>query len=115
MTQRRDPTDHLPLHPWDFRILLVLLNGPSYGTSIVAEIEAHESGGRRIYPANLFRRIRDLLADGLLEESPSPEGTDPRRTYVCLTPLGHAVAVAEGGRLRALVEEADRRALPSSP
>lgn len=113
MTIPSDPIRHLPLHPLDFRILLALLGGPSYGTRIVEEIEAREGPGKRIYPANLFRRIRDLLADGILEEAPSPEDADPRRTYVRLTALGHAVAVAEGARLRELVAEADRLALPS--
>lgn len=113
MGMQPDVASHLPLHPLDFRILLALLDGPSYGTRIVGEIEAREGGRQRIYPANLFRRIRDLLAKGILEESPSPEGADPRRTYVRLTSLGRGVAVAEGRRLRELVAEAERLALPS--
>jgi DNA-binding PadR family transcriptional regulator len=113
MTQHRKATEHLPLHPLDFRVLLALFNGPSYGTRIVEDIEAREGKRSRIYPANLFRRIRDLLAKGILEESPAPGGADPRRTYIRLTDLGHAVAVAEGGRLRELVAEADHLTLPS--
>ncbi|MEJ2204390.1 MAG: helix-turn-helix transcriptional regulator [Gemmatimonadota bacterium] len=113
MSDRGDEVAYLPLHPLDFRILLALLNGPSYGTRIVNEIEARESTRMRIYPANLFRRIRDLLAKGILEEAPAPAGADPRRTYVRLTGLGRAVAVAEGRRLRELLAEADRLALPS--
>lgn len=102
--------DHLPLHPLEFRILLALLDGPSYGTRIVQAIEAREPiggrGARKLYPANLYRRIRGLLADGLLEEAPAPSGSDPRRTYVRLTELGRAVAGAEARRLHALVTEA---------
>ena len=113
MTMPANVRRHLPLNPLDFRILLALLNGASYGTRIVEEIEAREGGRMRIYPANLFRRIRGLVAKGLLVEVPSPEGADPRRTYVSLTSLGRAVAVAEGGRLRELVAESDRMALPS--
>lgn len=60
-----------------------------------------------LYPANLFRRIRDLLGRGALEETAAPEGSDPRRTYVRLTELGRAVARAEARRLHALVSEAD--------
>lgn len=104
----REARDFLPLHPLDLRILLSLLNGANYGTRIVEEVEAREGGRSRIYPANLFRRIRDLLGKGLIEEAEAPQGADPRRTYVCLTQLGRAVASAEAGRLRELVAEVDR-------
>ena len=108
---RRSAHDHLPLHPLEFRILLALFEGPSYGTRIVESIEASDRSGKTLYPANLFRRIRDLLSDGLVEEAPSPEGADPRRTYVRLTSAGRAVARAEARRLRALVSEAERHDL----
>lgn len=107
MTHDADPTGFLPLHPLEFRILLALLEGPSWGTAIVQEIEEREGGRMALYPANLYRRIRDLLARGLLEESPSPEGADPRRTYVRLTEMGRAVARAEADRLRDLVRDAE--------
>jgi DNA-binding PadR family transcriptional regulator len=104
---------HLPLHPLEFRILLALLDGPSYGTRIVEEIEEREVGRTKIYPANLFRRIRDLLSRELLEECPAPTDADPRRTYVRLTRTGHVVARAEAERLRELLAEAiDHELLP---
>lgn len=107
--------DHLSLHLLDLRILMALANGPSYGTRIVEEVEAREGGRLRLYPANLYRRIRDLVGRELLEEAPSPEGADPRRTYVRLTPLGRDVARAEATRLRELVDDAARlRLLPES-
>jgi len=114
---KTDPTvrRHLPLHPLEFRILLALLEGPSYGTRIVEEIEEREGGrGRtKIYPANLFRRIRDLLSRDLLRECAAPADADPRRTYVRLTRTGRAVARAEAERLRELVTEAiDHELLP---
>ncbi|HUF75770.1 MAG TPA: helix-turn-helix transcriptional regulator [Longimicrobiales bacterium] len=95
----------LPLHPHDFRILMALAEGPSYGTEIVRGIEAAE-GGAKLYPANLFRRVRDLLQRGLLEECRAPADADPRRTYVRLTGRGRQVAQAEASRLRDLVREA---------
>lgn len=105
--------DFLPLHPLEFRILLTLTDGPSYGTRIVEEIEAREAGRTKIYPANLFRRIRDLLGRELLEECTAPADADPRRTYVRLTRMGRAVALAEAERLRGLVAEAvDHELLP---
>ncbi len=108
---RRAAQDHLPLHPLAFRILLALMDGPSYGTRIVDEVERAEGTVRTIYPANLFRRIRDLLSDGLIEEAESPSGADPRRSYVRLTRMGRAVARAEALRLRALVRDAERHDL----
>jgi DNA-binding MarR family transcriptional regulator len=106
MADGREAREFLPLHPLEFRILLTLLREPSYGTRIVQEIESRERV-MKIYPANLFRRIRDLLARGVLEEAPAPEDADPRRTYVRLTALGRAVARAEARRLQALVSDAD--------
>jgi len=99
------------LHPLELRILLALLDGPSYGTRIVQEIEAREGSQRKIYPANLYRRIRDLLGRGLLEETESPEGADPRRTYLQVTSRGRTVAQVEACRLQDLVREAARHRL----
>lgn len=101
----------LPLHPLEFRILMALLEGPSYGTLIVREIEAREQGRLKIYPANLFRRIRGLLGRRLVEECAAPPDADPRRTYLRLTETGQAVARAEAERLRELVAEATRHDL----
>lgn len=112
-TTDREIRRHLPLHPLEFRILMALIEGPSYGTRIVEEIEEREAGRTKIYPANLFRRVRDLLARELLEECAAPEGADRRRTYVRLTRTGLAVAEAEAARLRELVADAlDHRLLP---
>ncbi|MGD2067466.1 MAG: helix-turn-helix transcriptional regulator [Gemmatimonadota bacterium] len=101
-----EPNDFLPLHPLELRILMALADGPSYGTRIVREIEAREASRMKLYPANLFRRIRDLLGNGLLETCETPEGADPRRTYLRLTGLGRSVARAEASRLRELVRDA---------
>lgn len=103
--------DYLPLHPLQFRILMSLLDGPSYGTQIVEEIETRERGGTKIYPANLYRRIRDLLSDGLIEDASAPPDADPRRSYVRITRLGQSVAKAEARRLRDLVGDAARHRL----
>lgn len=103
--------EHLPLHPVDFRILMALLDGPSYGTRIVQEIEHREGGWRKLYPANLYRRVRDLVSKELIEECSGPSDADPRRTYVCLSELGRAVASAEARRLRRLMADASRYGL----
>lgn len=110
----RDPLSFLPLHPLELRILLVLLDGPGHGYRIVKEIEARDGAWTRIYPANLYRRIRRLLDDGLLSEVDRPQGdeeSDGRRTYFEVTALGRDVARAEAARLRELVADAAARDL----
>jgi len=106
--QAPDPRNYLPLHPLEFRILLVLLDGPAHGYRIVKEIESRERELPSIYPGNLYRRIRDLVAKGLLEETDPPRDldADPRRKYFQPTGLGEAVARVEGARLESLVREA---------
>ncbi len=115
MTQPRRAQDFLPLHPVEFRILLTLLDGATFGTRIVEQIEASPSARRKLYPANLYRRIRNLMSAGLIEDAPAPKRADPRRSYLRLTPMGRAVAKAEAHRLRDLVADATRhRLLPES-
>ncbi len=102
-------SESLPLHPLEFRILLVLLeSGPSHGYPIVKAIEAREAGRMRIYPANLYRRIRELLSRGWIAEVSPPDGeaVDPRRSYVAVTPEGRDVARAEAARLQELLRDA---------
>ncbi len=103
------PTDFLPLHPLELRILLTVIDTPAHAYRIVKEIEAAEGHRFKLYPANLYRRIRDLAANGFLEEVESPEGEDgferPRTTFAA-TPLGRDVARAEVTRLEELLRNA---------
>jgi DNA-binding PadR family transcriptional regulator len=94
----------LPLHPLEFRILLALLDGPRHGYEIVRGIEA-EGGHGRLYPANLYRRIRDLLASELIEEVEVEAAADRRRRYLRATRLGRNVARLEARRLKQLVQD----------
>jgi DNA-binding PadR family transcriptional regulator len=105
------PDDFLPLHPDAFRILLVLEGGASHGYAIVKDLEAAPDRPGRVLPANLYRRIRTLRDQGLIEEVAPPDDEpdmDERRRYFGLTPLGLGVARAEARRLAALVERAGR-------
>jgi DNA-binding PadR family transcriptional regulator len=106
-----DAEDFLPLHPFELRILLVLAEGPAHGYPIIKAIEERDGSWKRVLPGNLYRRLRDMLARGLVEEVDAPAGTPDderqRRTFA-LTELGRRVAVAEARRLDALVAHARR-------
>lgn len=100
---------HLPLHPDSFRILVILRGGERHGYALVKELEADDGRPGAILPANLYRRIRTLLEQGLIEESshrPDPEDDDQRRRYFALSRLGEAVARAEARRLQSLLANA---------
>lgn len=104
-----DAASFLPLHALELRILLAVMEAPSHGYRIVKEIEAKEGDRFRIHPANLYRRIRDLAAKGLIEEAPAPEGEqnpDRPRTFFVATELGRRVARGELSRLEELVLDA---------
>ena len=99
----------LPLHPEAFRILLVLRSGELHGYALVKELERDPGRPGRVLPANLYRRIRTLLDQGLIAESgrrPDPAVDDERRRYFRVTELGERVARAEARRLQELLEGA---------
>lgn len=106
-----DPRDYLPLHPLEFRILLALQDQARHGYAIVKDVEARAGEARKIFPANLYRRIRSLRASGLVADADPPAGEEPddqrERRYFRLTRMGREVAVAEARRLRELLGEAD--------
>ena len=110
-----DPQSLLPLHPLELRVLLVLAEGNSHGYRIVKEIEARERSLPRIYPGNLYRRVRDLLAKELVADADAPDTpeVDSRRRYFRITKLGQAVLRAEVSRMEGLLNEARRVSLTS--
>jgi len=101
-----DTDRHLPLHPEAFRILLVLRDGEKHGYAIVKELERDPGRPGRVLPANLYRRIRTLAEQRLIEVSEGlgeGDGEDERRRYFRVTRLGEAVARAEARRLEGLL------------
>ena len=113
MTTTREPDPHsfLPLSEVVFQVLMLLHDGERHGYRIAKQLQTR-LGKRRIAPGNLYRTLRTLLDQGLIEESgwrPDPELDDERRRYFTLTELGRQVARAEAARLETLVESARRR------
>ena len=104
-----DPADLLPLTPAVFHILLALADGERHGYAITQDIAGRTSAKMRLEPGNLYRSLRTMLDDGLIEESerrPAADLDDERRRYYRITPLGRRVAAAEVARLETLVAEA---------
>lgn len=111
-----DPQQFLPLKARDYEILFVLAREDLHGYGLVKEIDARTKGLLRLEPASLYRRLRKLMAVGLVEaadERPAPEADDERRRYYRITLLGRQVLSAEAARMRSLVREAEaQRLLP---
>ncbi len=104
--QAPDPASLLPLTPAVLHILLALVGGERHGYGIMREVEAYTQGRLRLGATTLYRSIKQMLADGLIEEAeerPDPELDDERRRYYRLTPFGRSVLQAETRRLGALV------------
>jgi DNA-binding PadR family transcriptional regulator len=98
----QNPEERVPLTPAVFHILLALADGERHGYSIMRDVAALTHGKVRLGPATLYRSIKHLVEDGLIEESdvrPDPALDDERRHYYRLTELGRQVIVAEVRRL----------------
>ena len=99
----------LPLKAVAFQILVSLADGERHGYAITQDIAGRTSARMRLEPGNLYRSLKTMLDDGLIEESerrPAPDLDDERRRYYRITPLGRRVALAETARLDAMVTEA---------
>jgi len=111
MASRESPdVDHfLPLKPVAFQVLLSLSESERHGYGITQDIAARTSAKMRLEPGNLYRSLKTMLDERLIEESerrPAPDLDDERRRYYRITPLGKKVALAEMARLEAMVAEA---------
>lgn len=103
-------TEVLPLHPLQFRVLLVLMEGKLHGYAIAKEIEKRDESLGKIFPTNLYRRLRDMQDAGLIKEETRQLGSDGRRRFA-ITRFGRNVARAEALRLKALLADAKRHQL----
>ncbi len=110
----RSPDDLLPLSPAVMHILLALAAGERHGYAIMQEVDELSEGTMRLAPGTLYRSIKRMLEDGLIENSderPDPSLDDERRRYYRLTAFGQQVLAAETHRLSRLLAAAKQRAL----
>lgn len=109
----------LPLKPVELLVLTMLSAGDRHGYGIRQDILEHTGGTMALEAGNLYRTMRRLEADGLIDESPrrhADDSDDERRRYYRLTPFGRRVLAAELERLRALVKLGEeRRVIAPSP
>lgn len=104
-----DPHDHLPLSPRDFLILLVLADGSLHGYGILAAVERRVGDEVLLDPANLYRSLKRLRRDGIVEQADPPSDAEApleQRRYFRLTDLGRKVTAAEAARLARLTRVA---------
>jgi DNA-binding PadR family transcriptional regulator len=107
-----------PLTPAVFHILLALADGERHGYGIMQEVAAQTNQQVVMGPGTLYGTLKRMLESRLIEES--GERADPglsgeRRRYYRMTGQGQRAAVAEAGRLQALVRIARGKSLLNRP
>lgn len=115
MNLRRDPAQALPLSTPAFYILVSLADGERHGYSINREVEESTNGCVRLGATTLYRYLRQMHADGWIEEVDGSGADDPRRRSYRITSWGKRVAQAEAMRLADVLRVAkSRMLLPAS-
>ena len=107
----------LPLKTDALLVLMVLERAPRHGYGIIRDVEARSGGETILQTGALYRLLKRLLADGLIEEVVPAGGADPddRRRFYRATRLGSAVLAAEVERMARLVRQARTRPAGGKP
>jgi DNA-binding PadR family transcriptional regulator len=109
-TRIRNPADTGPMRPIAFAVLAALADGPVAGFEVMERVNAATAGRPILGPGTLYRLLRDLRREGLIERTAAPEAEsgseDERRTYHGLTREGRRALLAEAARLRRTLEAA---------
>lgn len=91
---------HAALRSVELHILLSVVDRPRHGYAILQEAEARTDGRPGFEIPTLYRALRRLRDEGLIEPAPAPEpGPDERREYWRATDLGREALAAELSRL----------------
>lgn len=99
----------IPLKPVVFGIMISLAEEERHGYAILHDVRTRSEGRLKLETGPLYRHLKRLLDDGLVEETEAAEGgenSDPRRRYYALTELGRSVLASEGQRLAQAVQHA---------
>ncbi len=99
----------LPVKSTVFMILLALAEEPRHGYGIMLDVKQRSDGTVNLGTSHLYRHLKRLLEDALVEEvSAEVANDDPRRRYYRLTEFGRELLVAESTRLKNLVEQSQQ-------
>ena len=99
----------IPLKPVVFGIMMSLAEQERHGYAILHDVRKRSGGRLKLETGPLYRHLKRLLDDRLVEETEGAEGgesSDQRRRYYALTELGRSVLATEGQRLAQAVQHA---------
>jgi DNA-binding PadR family transcriptional regulator len=103
-SMEEDVYAHLPLPNLPLHVLLALAEEDRHGWAIIKRIEELTEGLSSPSSGSLYLAMTRMEERRLIAEIPSPEeGSDARRRYYRITPLGRRVLEAETARLAQIV------------
>ena len=105
------------VRPAVFHILLALARQSRHGLGIAETVDEATEGAVVLGPGTLYRSLKEMLRDGLIEETASPShDDDPRRRYYALTEQGRTAVGDEAARMARIVDVArESQVLPEAP
>ena len=105
-----------PMAPAVFQILIALADQPRHGYGIMLDIAERSAGQVKLSPGTLYGSIKQMLEDGLIEETAGRPAADAdeRRRYYRLTRDGREAARQEMARMSALLNHARLTSLRST-
>lgn len=101
-----NPRSFIPLRPVELLILFALAESDQHGYGLTQAIAERTDDAVRLEPGNLYKVLKRLVADGLIEGADRravAELDQERRRYYRITKLGAQVAVLETERLKTLL------------
>ena len=102
----------------EIRILTILGRDGLHGYGVAKQLQEDQPDGPTILPTNLYRRLHELVARGLIANADltTDDSGRPRKNFT-LTAVGRERLGMEAERLAALVREIESQALssPRSP
>jgi DNA-binding PadR family transcriptional regulator len=109
--QRRiqvDPESLLPLRPVACAVLAALADGPRPGIDVLDAVNTTVPGRPLLGPGTLYRLMRELRQQQLIERTGDVTAGDERQVHHALTTFGRQVLAAELSRLRRTITLAGR-------
>lgn len=104
---KREPAERgEPLRPVVFAILVALSDSDLHGYGIMKRVNGELHRRALLGPGTLYRVLKELRGEGLIDHAKTPEGADARRRYYRITAAGRAAARAEAARMAEWVQTA---------